>query len=131
MRTGDIGRFDEDGFLILPGRSKEVIKSGGVTVIPSEIEAALLRHSSAREVAEIGSPDDWWGEAVHAFAALYPNNVVQETDLLAFCRTHLAGYKTRKIVHFVEELPRTGIGKISRRTVREQFFGAQASGVVK
>lgn len=131
MRTGDIGRFDEDGFLILSGRSKEVIKSGGVTVIPSEIEAALLRHSSVREVAVIGVPDDRWGEAVHAFVALHPNNVVQETDLLAFCRTHLTGYKTPKAVHFVEELPRTGIGKISRRTVREQFLGTQASGVVK
>ena len=130
MRTGDVGRFDDDGFLILSGRLKEVIKSGGVTVIPSEVESALLSHESVRDAAVVGIPDNRWGEAVHAFVALHPGAVMPESDLLAFCRTRLAGYKTPKAVHFVDELPRTGIGKISRRAVREQFLRDQASEVV-
>ncbi|MGO4560222.1 class I adenylate-forming enzyme family protein [Mesorhizobium sp. 2RAF21] len=130
MRTGDIGRFDEDGFLVLSGRLKEVIKSGGVGIVPGEIESALLGHEAVREVAVVGIPDDRWGEAVNAFVVLYPGFVATEADLQAFCRTRLTGYKTPKAVHFVDELPRTGIGKISRRAVREQFLRRQASEVV-
>ncbi|MDT9598848.1 class I adenylate-forming enzyme family protein [Sphingosinicella rhizophila] len=129
MRTGDIGRIDEDGFLVLSGRVKEVIKSGGVTVIPSEVEAALLSHESVREAAVVGVPDDNWGEAVHAFVVLHLGAEMPEKELLAFCRQQLAGYKTPKSVHFVGDLPRTGIGKIARREVRDQFLRAQTSEV--
>ncbi len=130
MRTGDLGQFDEDGFLVLAGRLKEVIKTGGVTVIPGEIEATLLRHPQVREAAVVGIPDERWGEAVHAFVTLHPGVEVCETELQAFCRGQLAGYKTPKAVHVVEELPRTGIGKVARRAVREQFLRAQTSEVL-
>lgn len=131
MRTGDLGQFDEDGFLVLAGRLKEVIKSGGVTVIPGEIEATLLRHPHVREAAVVGIPDERWGEAVHAFVTLYAEAVgVRGVELQAFCRSQLAGYKSPKVVHVVDELPRTGIGKVARRAVREQFLRVQTSEVL-
>jgi acyl-CoA synthetase (AMP-forming)/AMP-acid ligase II len=129
MRTGDIGRFDEDGFLILSGRAKEVIKSGGVTVIPNEVETALLNHESVKEAAVVGIPDENWGEAVHAFVVLHGGSDIPEAELLTYCRAHLPGYKTPKSVHFMADLPRTGIGKISRREVRNQFLRAREAEV--
>lgn len=122
MRTGDIGYFDDEGFLVLSGRLKEVIKSGGVTVIPNEVEGALLAHEAVSEVAVVGIPDEQWGEAVHAFVVLHPGVETTEADLRAFCRERMAGYKTPKAVHFVADLPRTGIGKIARRQVRDRYL---------
>ena len=125
MRTGDIGYFDDDGFLVLSGRLKEVIKSGGVTIIPNEVEGALLAHDAVNEAAVVGIPDDQWGEAVHAFVVLHSGMEATEADLRAFCRARLAGYKTPKAVHFVEDLPRTGIGKVARRQVRDRYLRSQ------
>ena len=122
MRTGDLGRFDEDGFLVLEGRAKEMIKTGGLTVIPAEVEATLAEHPAVREVAVIGVPDPEWGEAVHAIVVLVPGATVGETELNGYCRDRLAGYKRPKAIHVVPELPRTGIGKIARRTVRDQVL---------
>lgn len=130
MRTGDLGAFDEDGFLVLSGRLKEVIKTGGVSVIPGEVEATLLRHPHVREAAVVGIPDENWGEAVHAFVTLHAGAGALEDDLKTFCRGQLAGYKSPKAVHVVEELPRTGIGKIARRAVREDFLRARTEEVI-
>jgi acyl-CoA synthetase (AMP-forming)/AMP-acid ligase II len=131
MKTGDIGRLDSDGFLTLTGRAKEVIKSGGVTVIPNEVEAALLSHEAVKEVAVIGVPDETWGEAVHAFVVLHGGTSLADTELLAYCRTQLPGYKTPKALHFLGDLPRTGIGKISRREVREQYLRTRDGGAAE
>lgn len=120
MRTGDLGRFDSDGFLMLEGRIKEIIKSGGVTVIPTEIEGVLMQHSSVRDAAVIGVPDERWGEAVHAYVTLSPGKAASESELKSFCQERLTGYKRPKAIHIVPELPRTGIGKIARRVVRAQ-----------
>ena len=120
MRTGDFGRFDSEGFLTLEGRIKEIIKSGGLTVIPTEIEGVLMQHSSVRDVAVIGVPDERWGEAVHAFVTLSPGAAASESELKSFCQERLTGYKRPKVIHIVPELPRTGIGKIARRVVRAQ-----------
>lgn len=119
MRTGDLGRFDADGYLMLEGRLKEIIKSGGMTVVPREVEEALLRQPDVLEVAVIGAPDERWGEAVHAVVALRPGRQVTAEELRSFCREHLAGYKCPQAVHFVRELPRTGIGKVDRQRLRE------------
>ncbi len=127
MKTGDVGYMDGDGFLVLSGRTKEVIKSGGVTVIPGEVEAALISHPLIREAAVVGIPDDFWGEAVHAFVVLNDGAMATETEVIAFCRGLLTGYKTPKLVHFVDDLPRTGIGKISRREIRDQFLRVRAA----
>jgi acyl-CoA synthetase (AMP-forming)/AMP-acid ligase II len=127
MRTGDIGSFDADGFLRLEGRVKEIIKSGGMTVIPSEIEQALLDHPAVSDAAVVGVPDTEWGEAVHAFVILESGASVVESDLKAFCHERLIGYKRPKVIHIVTELPRTGIGKIARRAVRDQALQSSAS----
>ncbi len=120
MRTGDLGSFDADGFLRLEGRVKEIIKSGGMTVIPGEVEKALLEHPSVSDAAVVGVPDEQWGEAVHAFVILEPGAVIAQPELKAFCHERLIGYKRPKIIHIVTELPRTGIGKIARRVVLER-----------
>jgi acyl-CoA synthetase (AMP-forming)/AMP-acid ligase II len=122
MRTGDLGRFDEDGFLVLDGRVKEMIKTGGLTVIPTEVEGILMEHPSIREAAVIGVPDERWGEAVHAAVTLAPGASLVESDLKAFCQARLAGYKRPKAFHILSDLPRTGIGKIARRLVRERVL---------
>ena len=127
MRTGDIGRFDDDGFLRLEGRVKEIIKTGGLTVIPTEIEGVLLNHPSVRDAAVVGVPDEQWGEAVHAFVILAPGASVAEPELKAWCQERLAGYKRPKAIHVVSELPRTGIGKVARRVVRERMIASRVT----
>ena len=127
MRTGDIGRFDEDGFLILEGRAKEMIKTGGLTVIPAEIEGVLLGHPRVRDAAVVGVPDERWGEAVHAFVTVSPGTALLEDELRSYCHERLAGYKRPKVFHIVSELPRTGIGKIARRLLRNQVVESRAN----
>lgn len=124
MRTGDLGRFDDDGFLWLEGRLKEVIKTGGLTVIPTEIEGALMSHPQVSDAAVVGVPDEQWGEAVHAFVIPAPQSSVAEAELLAYCQERLARYKCPKAIHVVAELPRTGIGKIARRVVRDRLIAS-------
>jgi acyl-CoA synthetase (AMP-forming)/AMP-acid ligase II len=106
----------------LDGRVKEIIKSGGFTVIPSEVEHILTQHPKVSEAAVVGIPDVRWGEAVHAFVIPSPGVSVAETELKSFCKEHLAAYKTPKVIHVVSELPKTGIGKIARRQVRDQVL---------
>ncbi|WP_129778172.1 class I adenylate-forming enzyme family protein [Peristeroidobacter soli] len=124
MRTGDLGRFDQDGFLVLDGRVKEMIKTGGLTVIPNEVEGILLGHPAVKEAAVIGVPDERWGEAVHAVVTLAPGTALLEADLKQFCQERLTGYKRPKEFHIVADLPRTGIGKIARRLVRERVMAS-------
>lgn len=124
MRTGDLGSLDADGFLRLEGRIKELIKTGGMTVIPSEIEAALTSHPQVSDAAVVGVPDEQWGEAVHAFVILARGAATTEAELAAFCHERLTGYKRPKVIHIVSELPRTGIGKIARRVVRERVIAS-------
>lgn len=122
MRTGDIGRFDDEGFLTLEGRVKEMIKTGGITVIPAEIEEVLMAHPCVSDAAVVGVPDDRWGEAVHAFVTLSPGASIPDVELMSFCHDRLTGYKRPKVIHIVPELPRTGIGKIARRQLRDQVI---------
>lgn len=118
MRTGDLGRFDADGYLILEGRLKEIIKSGGMTVVPREVEEVLLRHPEVLDAAVVGVPDERWGEAVHAFVTLRRGARVTEGELRAFCHGALAGYKRPQVIEILSDLPRTGIGKIAHGELR-------------
>lgn len=126
LRTGDRGHFDDEGFLVLEGRLKDMIKTGGVTVIPTEIESVLMGHPDVSDAAVVGVPDEQWGEAVHAFVTLSKGASAREPDLQSFCRERLAGYKRPKVIHLVPELPRTGIGKIARRVVRDTVLASRA-----
>ena len=122
---GDIGHLDEDGYLYISDRAKDMIITGGVNVYPAEVEATLLTHPSVYDAAVIGMPDDDWGESVTA--------VVRPTDeavagtvladaLTSFCREHLASYKCPRRVEFRDELPRTEAGKLSKRELRDELI---------
>jgi acyl-CoA synthetase (AMP-forming)/AMP-acid ligase II len=122
IRTRDVGRFDEDGFLYLIDRTSDMIVSGGYNVYPREVEDALAAHPAVREVVVVGIPDDKWGEAVAAFVALRAGQSADDAALIAFARERLAGYKVPKSVHFIDEVPKSPVGKLLRRAVRDPFW---------
>ncbi|MDP3175031.1 MAG: acyl-CoA synthetase [Phenylobacterium sp.] len=122
IAPGDIGYFDEDGFLYLCDRSKDMIISGGVNIYPAEIEAELHKMPGVVDCAVFGVPDDEWGEAIHAVVQPHPEAGLSEADVRAFLRERVAGYKVPKRVDFSAELPREDSGKIFRRKLRESFW---------
>jgi acyl-CoA synthetase (AMP-forming)/AMP-acid ligase II len=114
LHTGDIGEFDDDGNLTIVGRLKEVIRSGSSSIVPKEVEDAMLLHPAVADVAVIGLPDVEWGEAVTAFVVLKPGAVADDRELVAHCGAHLASFKKPRSVRFVASLPRSHYGKILR-----------------
>ncbi|MEW5424800.1 long-chain-fatty-acid--CoA ligase [Amorphus sp. 3PC139-8] len=122
MHSGDIGRLDEQGFLTILDRKKDMIVSGGENIYPREVEEALYAHSAVAEAAVIGIPDDRWGEAVKAFVVARKGCDVSEEDLIAHCRTLIASYKKPKSISFLEELPRLANKKIDKKALREPFW---------
>jgi len=122
LRTGDAGFLDEDGYLYIHDRIKDMIISGGENIYPAEVESALCDHPDVAEAAVIGIPDDKWGEAVKAVVALKPGKTATAADIINFTRQRIAGYKTPKSVEFVPALPRNPSGKILRRQLREPYW---------
>ena len=122
LRTGDAGYLDEDGYLYIHDRIKDMIISGGENIYPAEVESALCDHPDIAEAAVIGIPDDKWGEAVKAVVALKPGKTATPTDIINFTRERIAGYKTPKSVDFVPALPRNPSGKILRRQLRDPYW---------
>lgn len=118
FRTGDLGRLDEDGFLHIVGRKKEMIISGGLNVYPAEVERVLYAHPAVQEAAVVGQPDSEWGEIVAAFIQLRPMSNATADELIEHCRAHLASYKKPRMVKFLAELPRTTSGKIAKQLLR-------------
>ncbi|MFI6937356.1 long-chain-fatty-acid--CoA ligase [Streptomyces sp. NPDC050287] len=121
FRTGDAGYQDEAGFLFIRDRVKDLIISGGENVYPVEVERVLAQHPSLAEVCVIGVPDPTYGEAVKAIVVAAADAVIDETELIAYCREHLAGYKCPKSVDIIHELPRTASGKVLKRELRKQY----------
>ncbi len=121
FRTGDIGVADEDGFISIVDRVKDVIISGGENIYPAEVESVLLEHPAVAECAVVGIPDEKWGEVGRAVVAVTANAEVSETDLLGFLATKLARYKVPKSVAIVAELPRNAAGKVLKKTVRARY----------
>lgn len=117
FRTGDIGEFDDDGYLQIIGRAKDLIITGGLNVYPREVEDVLLTHPGVAEVAVVGVPDDEWGEAVTAFV-VSANTPPSPCDLIAHAAERLAHFKCPREVHFVARLPRNALGKILRHELR-------------
>ncbi|WP_293902053.1 AMP-binding protein [Phenylobacterium sp.] len=122
IRTRDIGRLDEDGYLYLVDRTSDMIVSGGYNVYPREVEDVLSGHPGVREVVVVGLPDDKWGEAVTAFVVPRPGIEPSADDLMAFARAGLAAYKAPKSIRFIEEAPKSAVGKLLRRAVRDPFW---------
>jgi fatty-acyl-CoA synthase len=123
--TGDAGYFDSDGFLYIHDRVKDMIVSGGENIYPAEVENAVFGHPAVADVAVIGVPDDKWGEAVKAIVVLKPGASATATDVIAFARTRIAGYKVPKSVDFIAALPRNPSGKILRRELREPYWAGK------
>jgi fatty-acyl-CoA synthase len=122
MHTGDAGILDEDGFLYIQDRVKDMIVSGGENIYPREIEDVLLRHEAIADAAAIGVPDDTWGEAVRAVVVLRAGATATAEDIIDFCRERLAGYKRPSSVEFIDALPRNPTGKILKRVLREPHW---------
>jgi fatty-acyl-CoA synthase/long-chain acyl-CoA synthetase len=122
LSVGDIAYRDEEGFYYICDRKSDMIISGGMNVYPAEIEAALERHPAVQEVAVFGIPSDAWGESVHAVVVARSGQTVDGDALTTFARAHLAGYKVPRSFSFAGELPKTGSGKILKRTLREPFW---------
>jgi long-chain acyl-CoA synthetase len=120
--TGDLGYFDDDHYLFVVDRAKDMIISGGENVYSAEVENALASHPAVLEVAVFGVPDEQWGERVHAALALRPGQDVTETDLADHCRLLIAGYKLPRSFEFCAELPKSGAGKIVKRDLRARHW---------
>jgi long-chain acyl-CoA synthetase len=124
LRTGDGGYVDEEGYLFLTDRVKDMIVSGGENVYPVEVEEALAQHRAVADVTVIGVPDERWGETVKALVILEPELTTTAEDLVAFARERLAGYKLPRSIEFVDEFPRTPSGKVLKRVLRERYAGS-------
>jgi acyl-CoA synthetase (AMP-forming)/AMP-acid ligase II len=122
MHTGDGAWMDEDGFVFIADRLKDMIVSGGENVYSGEVENAIARHPAVAACAVIGIPDERWGEAVHAVVVAKAGAAVATDDLIAHCRTLIAGYKCPRSVAFVEQLPLSGAGKVLKAALREPFW---------
>lgn len=118
LRTGDVAKMDEDGWLYIVDRKKDLIIASGYNIWPREVEDVLYQHPAVHEAAVIGAPDEYRGEAVHAFVSLKPGEGADADELRAFCRERMAAYKCPRVINFIDELPKTVSGKILRRELR-------------
>jgi fatty-acyl-CoA synthase len=118
LHTGDMAKQDDDGYFYIIGRSKDMFISGGENVYPAEVESVMYAHPAVAEAALIGVPHEKWGEVGKAFVVIEKGKALTETELLDFMRTRLAKYKLPRSVVFVDQLPKTVIGKIDRKNLR-------------
>lgn len=121
LHTGDMGYYDEKGFIYIVDRKKDMIVTGGENVYSREVEEVLYRHPAIADVAVIGIPDPEWVERVHAVVALKSDATATEDELIAFCKEHVASYKAPKSVEFTESLPKNPQGKILKRKLAEKY----------
>jgi len=127
LHTGDIGYFDDQGYLFLLDRAKDMVISGGNNVYPREVEEVIILHQKVANCVVFGIPDEYWGEAVHAVVVLKTGETMTDREVIDFCGEHMAGYKKPKAVDFVSELPISGYGKILRREVRDAYWVGHSS----
>jgi len=118
LRTGDVGVMDEKGFVRIVDRKKDMILVSGFNVYPNEVEAVIAMHPAVMEVAAIGVPDERSGEAVKVFVVLKDKSVTKEA-IIAHCKENLTGYKVPHLIEFRDDLPKTNVGKILRRALKE------------
>jgi acyl-CoA synthetase (AMP-forming)/AMP-acid ligase II len=122
LHTGDMGYVDDEGYLYVQDRLKDMIVSGGENVYPRVVEDVLFRHSAIADAAVIGVPDERWGEAVKAVVVLRAGTTATEEEIIGFCRGKLGGFELPRSVDFVDALPRNASGKVLKRVVREPYW---------
>ncbi|MET3288723.1 UNVERIFIED_CONTAM: acyl-CoA synthetase (AMP-forming)/AMP-acid ligase II [Brevibacillus sp. OAP136] len=122
LHTGDLAVMDEDGYMTLVDRKKDMIISGGENIYSVEVEQVLYSHPAVLEAAIIGVPDPVWGETVAAIIVPKPETTIDLSELQAFCRTYLAGYKIPRVLHMVKQLPRNASGKILKYKLRDELY---------
>jgi long-chain acyl-CoA synthetase len=120
LHTGDVGFFDEEGFLTLRDRSKDVIISGGSNIYPREVEEVLLRHPAVAEASVVGAPDAEWGEVVEAFVVPRLGAIIEPAELDALCLDHIARFKRPKRYVFLDALPKNATGKVLKTELRRR-----------
>ena len=120
--TGDLGRRDADGYYYLVDRKRDMVISGGFNIYPGEVERVLLGHPAIQDCAVIGTPDDRWGEALTAVVQLSPGASLDAEALRVWARERLSGVNTPKRYEFWEDLPRSPVGKVLKRVIREGFW---------
>jgi acyl-CoA synthetase (AMP-forming)/AMP-acid ligase II len=121
--TGDLASIDEDGYMYIVDRKKEIIVSGGENVSPREVEEVIYSHPAVFEATVIGVPDEKWGEAVRAVIVRKEGQVVTADDIMMLCKQNLAGFKIPKSVEFMDSLPKTASGKTARKELKDRFLG--------
>jgi long-chain acyl-CoA synthetase len=126
IRTGDIGRFDADGFLILFDRRKDMVISGGFNIYPSDLEGVLRQHAAVADAAVVGVPSQQWGETPVAYVVRQPGSTVAAAELLQWCNQQVGKTQRLSDLHFIDELPRSAIGKVLKRELRERHLAGQA-----
>ena len=119
LHTGDIGEVDEEGFLTLKDRSKDVIISGGSNIYPREVEEVILKHANVAEVSIVGRPSSHWGEEVVAFVVCKDGTTLKEIELDEICIANIARFKRPKHYRFLKELPKNNYGKVLKTQLRE------------
>ncbi|MGD9412873.1 MAG: AMP-binding protein, partial [Desulfobacterales bacterium] len=117
--TGDIGRFDEDGYLSIVDRKKDMIIAGGYNIYPVELDDVLMGHPKILEACAVGIPHEYRGETVKAFIVTKEGEALTEEEVTRYCKENLAAYKVPKIFEFVDELPKSTVGKVLRRKLKE------------
>jgi long-chain acyl-CoA synthetase len=122
MWTGDIATWDEERYVFIVDRAKDMIISGGENIYSVQVEEAIAKHTAVLETAVIGVPDEEWGESVKAYVVLKPNMTATEQEIIDTARQHLASYQKPKSVEFVAELPKAPTGKILKRVLRDPYW---------
>ena len=125
LKSGDVGYMDEDGYIFIVDRTKDMIIAGGFNIYPREIDELLMKHPAVADAMVIGVPDEYRGETVKAFVQLKPGATATAEELIEFCRDKLAAYKVPRLVEFRSELPRTPTGKALRRILRDEEIAKQ------
>jgi fatty-acyl-CoA synthase len=127
FHTGDMATMDENGYVLIVDRKKDIIVSGGENISSLEVEKAILAHPAVYEVAVIPVPDERWGEVPKALVSLKPGMPLSENELLEFTRARLSHYKCPRSIEFVEALPKTGTGKILKKELRKKYWSGTES----
>ena len=122
LHTGDIGRYDEDGYIYIVDRKNDMIISGGENIYPREVEEVLYKHKDVLECAVFGIPDPKWVETVHAVVSLKKDFTCNTEDLIEFCKSNIARYKAPKSIEIVDEIPKGGTGKIDKRKLKNKYW---------